>query len=373
MSKLGKYRYGWRVLIVVLVVLVFVGSWAVSQIRSTRDRAEVAKMTEKMRTVCVGRFLVDVPAQADVRFSNTLVDGFQVDTLQENGDTFRARVAAREAVILAGGANAIPSGPVEMVEARSLHIMNMIGRTFVYRRRRNGMSHDDRQADDVSVEVHSHTGGITFTVSADYMNLAGAKAAEALLTRLRLRGKDEVPTNPGFCIERAVFAERSAAPTTGAIAMHLSLPGHSDLAVVLDSMPGGHGEYSLIEHISGRDVATKGDEMIRVTKLRKHMRSIHGMYGEEVLERVRELNFATTYGFVWASEGPHDDPMRPPVSLELQAGIGQGTNSRPVDASLHKDAMLALWDSIVSSIRLRKNDPSPEPSTRPVPLAQAAR
>lgn len=39
------------------------GNWAVGRARSTRERSEVAKLTGKMKPVCVGRFLVDVPTQ----------------------------------------------------------------------------------------------------------------------------------------------------------------------------------------------------------------------------------------------------------------------------------------------------------------------
>jgi hypothetical protein len=33
--------------------------------------------------------------------------------------------------------------------------------------------------------------------------------------------------------------------------------------------------------------------------------------------------------------------------------------SKPVDTTLHEDALLALWDSIASSIRLRGSDQGP--------------
>jgi hypothetical protein len=57
---------GWRRLIVLLAALVCAGSWAAGHVRSVQDRSEVAKMTDKKKTVCVGRYLVDVPAAAQV-------------------------------------------------------------------------------------------------------------------------------------------------------------------------------------------------------------------------------------------------------------------------------------------------------------------
>lgn len=344
----------WKVL-VLLVALICVGSWALAQVRSNKDRAEVAKMFERTKTVCAGRYLVDVPYKADTQFTNTFIGGFQVDTLEESVSSFLAGVARREADINTGGRNTVAAYPVEMVEAHNLHVMAMNGRVLVYKKVRDEVSENAVQADDMSVEAHAHTGGVTFTLSAAFTNLAAASAAEALLARLRLRREDEIPDVSGFCIERAVFVDRRPDLDPGTIALLIGLPGHAELAMVMDSSPGGPREYSLIQRVAGRDVTTEYGERLCVTKLRKSMRSINGIYGEEVLERVRELNFATTYGFVWASEDPQD-LERPPISLELQAGTGASPGSSPSDASLHTEAMLALWDSIVSSIRLRNVD-----------------
>src|SRR4051794_37216673 len=77
------------------------GSWAASEIRSMRDRSEVAQATEKTKTVCVGRYLVDVPAQAEVDLAGGMLAGFEIVTVEESESAFRARVAARETGIKA--------------------------------------------------------------------------------------------------------------------------------------------------------------------------------------------------------------------------------------------------------------------------------
>jgi hypothetical protein len=76
-----------------------------------------------------------------------------------------------------------------------------------------------------------------------------------------------------------------------------------------------------------------------------------------VLVRAREFNFTTTYGFSWDAPGSKGDLLQPYLSLELQTGLGQRLGGKPVETSLHEDALLALWDSIASSIRLRKTVP----------------
>jgi hypothetical protein len=104
-----------------------------------------------------------------------------------------------------------------------------------------------------------------------------------------------------------------------------------------------------------------------MTKMREGKRNINGVDGEEVLLRAREYNFTTTYGFNWEAPGKTDDAMFPFLSLELRTGISDRPGGKPVESSLHEDALLELWNSIASSIRLRKDDPPSHPGPRPDP------
>lgn len=322
-------------------------------------------MTEKMRTVCVGRYLVDVPVQAEVSMSHERIDGFAIDTVEESEAEFRARVAAREAEIDALGAEAGAQGPGGIVEARDLRIPGMVGRTLVHGRTRSHGFEEGRRVDTqwVSVESHAHIQGLSISLSAKYVDEGDARAAEALLAQLRLRGQDEIPSVPGFCIAHAVFAEPLPPHTTEHIAMHVALPDHPDLALVLVSMPGGGSDPGLIARTRVTDASASADTLLRISKLREGRRSINGIDGEEVLVRAREFNFTTTYGFNWETPGQNNDPLQPYLSLELQTGISERPGGKPVEASLHEDALLALWDSIASSIRPRRNGPQPSSAT----------
>jgi hypothetical protein len=316
-------------------------------------------MTEKMRTVCVGRYLVDVPVQAEVSMSHERIDGFAIETVEESEAQFLARVAAREAEIDALGSEAGPQGPGGIVEARDLRIPGMVGRTLVYGRTRSHGFEQGRRVDAewVSVESHAHTNGLSISLSAEYVDDTDAKAAEALLAQLRLRGEDEIPSVQGFCISRGVFAEPLPSHKTEHVAMHVGLPGHPDLALSLISMPGGGSDPSLLARAAATDASVSADALLRISKLRERKRNVNGIDGEEVLIRAREFNFTTTYGFSWETPGMEDDPLQPYLSLELQTGVSERAGGKPVDTSLHEDALLTLWDTIAASIRLRKNDP----------------
>lgn len=325
-------------------------------------------MTENMKTVCVGRFLVDVPAEAEVSLSREMIDGFEIASSEEGETAFRERIARREAALAARGADHGDDGEGGLVETRDLHIPGVTGKVFVHGRSRGYYFDAARRVDieSASVEAHAWLAGLSFTLSAKSTdgNLAGR--AEALLARLQVRGADEIPSGPGFCAWRAVFAEPLPAHASEHVAMFVSMPGHPELALVLSSMPGGARDDGLLARVAKTDADAGPDEMLRVTKLRTGKRSINGIAGEEALERVRELNFATTYGFLWEAAGVEGDVHRPFLTLELQSGQNPAPGGKPLDASLHSDAMLALWDGVSSTIRLRRPEPpaaaeAPEP------------
>jgi hypothetical protein len=97
-----------------------------------------------MKTICVGRFLVDVPAQAEVSLSREMTDGFDIETIEEDDTTFRERVAARETGIGALDAPSFAKGGGEMVEARDLRLPGLVGRLLVYGRTRSPLATEER-------------------------------------------------------------------------------------------------------------------------------------------------------------------------------------------------------------------------------------
>lgn len=352
---------GWRELVVLLAALACAASWAAGHVRSMRDRSEVAKMTENLKTVCVGRYLVDVPAQAEISLSGGMLGGFEVSTREESETAFRERIAARETELRANGANADAARSSGLIESRELRVPNMLVRAFVFGRTRSHGFEGDRRvtSEYASVETHAHMSGLSFVLSMQYADDSDVKLSEALLARVKIRGKDEIPAVPGFCVSGAVFAEPLPTHNSEHLAMHLGLPGHPDLALALFSIAGAKAGAGILSRTAEVDAGASADDMLRVTKIRAGKRNINGLEGEEVLERVREYNFATTYGFNWETRGLAEDPLKPYLSLELQTGIGERPGAKPVDTSLHEDALLSLWDTIASSIRLRKDGPPP--------------
>jgi hypothetical protein len=351
-----------------LVALVCVCAWAAGTHRRLQDTVEVAVMTKEMKTVCVGRYLVDVPTQADVSLSGVMLGGFEVDTREESEAEFQKRIAARVSQLSAGSGKAGPNSPGGVIQTRVLRIPNMTGRTFVFGRTRSHRFEGGRDltSEYVSVETHAHVGGLSVLLSMQYADEADVRSSEALLSRLQIMGKGEIPLAPGFCVGRADFTEPLSIRGNEQLVLHLGLRGHPDVAMALFSIADAKPGPGILARTTGVDSEARADELLRVTKLRTGKRSINGIDGEEVLERVREFNFTSTYGFNWETRGIEKNPLRPYLSFELQTGISERPGGKPVDSSLHEDALLVLWDSIASSIRLHKpvtNPPSPHPNS----------
>jgi hypothetical protein len=89
---------------------------------------------------------------------------------------------------------------------------------------------------------------------------------------------------------------------------------------------------------------------MRVSNLRAAPRTIGGLRGDELVQRVIENNLSIVYGFNWEMSGTEDSVYIPDLTLKMVTGRGDG---EPVRSSLSEPAALALWDLISSSIRVR--------------------
>lgn len=334
-------------------------------------------MMAKRKTICVGRYLVDVPEHAAVTLGGALLNGFEIQTIEEGDAEFRARVATREAEIASHDPSDGYSG---MVRASDLRIERMVGRVFTYGRHRDYWIEKEKRVDTewVSIEAYAYLNGHSFILSQKIAQESEVADIEALLLRLRLRGVHEVPSAAGFCIQGAFFADPLPDGRNEQVMMSMALPTHPDLTMGLASLSGIRPGPGLLERVAKMDQSKDPATMLLFTKLRSGKRNINGIIGDEVLTRVRELNFTTGYGLNWETRGVATDLLQPFLSLEMQTGVNERAGGKPVETSLHEDALLALWDDIASSIRLRQPDsppggPAPAPPAPEVKLGTVAR
>jgi hypothetical protein len=340
-----------RVLAVVLAALT--GTWAVG---AGWDRYEVAKMTEKMKTVCVGRMLIDLPQEAQVQLLGVSVDGFEIEAFAESPEEFRKRVAAREEEIQAKPDRLGGNKNMESIKEMKTD-SGLVGKIFVHGREvtegqsSNGFTFEHYRDESIALEAHVHGDGISIDVSTKEYGPDFIENLPRLVSQLVPNPHNHIPAEPGFCFDRAYVRDPLTAKQGERIVLAAGLPSHPDIDIRFDTMAGTKpSSQGLLERNEAAHARTPAILNMRFTKLRAAPRTIGGLAGEELAERVIEENFSIIYGFEWDVNGTEDNVFVPDVALIMSTGK---SNAGPVPSSLSQPAALALWDKISSSIRIR--------------------
>ncbi|GAB3433449.1 T6SS immunity protein Tli4 family protein [Massilia solisilvae] len=362
-----KRRSGFLLPLQVLLGVAFFLMADVLAMQGIHDRYRVAKMTEKMKTFCLGRFLIDLPANATVSYGPAFIDGFHLWTRLEDDGEFTRRVAARETEI-AGQMNKLGKKNLELVKTYRSGAFN--GKMFVFGRWRADWTENakERHVEAVAVEGFLHGDGVSFHFSTENYDPALAGAMLKLFEKIAVRGDDELPARPGFCVGHAIVQDPHHDPTERAT-LFAGLPGHPDLAIVFDSTAGVKPSRPLLARNAAANESLPLLMRLPVRTLREGGRVINGLRGEELVEKATELNFATTFSFEWEMFGKEDDVHAPLLNLELQTGLNPHAGGKPVQSSLTESALVQLWDKISASVRLRPTTPIPVAPT-PAPGAQ---
>ena len=343
---------------VVLVVVSAFGAvlWTVDAVWSMQEPKEVASMSKRMKTVCVGRFLIDVPAEAIVTIGQIAVDHFRITNHgAETNEQFDARLALREAEI---DAKTNQAGTRNMERVDEVHHDGLDGKIFVFGASSTHVYHGEEKVVYHGVEVngYAHVDGLTFSFISNDYNPDKVGHLATLLKQLRPMKPGEIPRRPGFCLDGAFLNDPLTAEQNESIVMFAGLPGHEDMGMALATMAGTTPGPGLIERHAANRAGPYAFLNAFLSTLLEGRRTINGMEGDEFAFRARERNFSTGYAFNWETQGTKDDVLHPLVSLELQTGISPHAGGEPVQSTLSEQSLGDLWQRMSSSLRLRPID-----------------
>ncbi|WP_312486643.1 T6SS immunity protein Tli4 family protein [Massilia timonae] len=346
-----RWTRAWAVVLAALT-----GTWAVGAVL---DRYEVAKMTEKMQTVCVGRMLIDLPAEAQYSFFGEKISGFSIGASEESAEAFTARLAQREAAIRTkpdrlGGDNNLEIARDVKTDSGLVGKIFMHERTVTEGTQLNGMKREPYRIEDVTLEAHVHGDGVGIDVIAKEASPQRIETLFKLVSQLVANPANSIPTESGFCLDRAYVRDPLTAKNRERIVMTAGLPSRPDIEIKFDTTAGTKPGKGLLERAAASHARAPLIVSARFTKLRAAPRTIGGLTGDELVEQVLEENFSIIYGFRWEVDGSEDNVFVPDVRLMMKTGSG---DDGPVPSSLSQPAALALWDRIISSIRIRPTQP----------------
>ena len=336
-----------------LLISVLIGIVLLAVFLWRRDMAEERKMSERissmpMKSVCVGRFVMDVPRHAVVTYRAASIAGWDISVIQETAEEFIRRAKGKEN-LLALQKN--ERGGVSIENVRELGKNGVIGKIFSFNRkwielRRSGK---DVVSERVQIDAILRLAGVSYDFTSELRRMEDVDLLASLLNRLRVVSDGDIPQEPGFCFDRSFIADPLTAEQHEYTSLFLGVKEHPDLAVSLSTAAGIRNDRTLLQRDADNDV--QREYRSNFHRLRAGARSLNGIPGEEVLQRVHELNGAKLHGFMWESLADKNNVYLPSLSLELDTGLGQP--GHPVNSSLSDTEALTLWDKISSSLRLR--------------------
>ena len=365
---------GLAMLLAGIAVAALTGAWGIGEVKqraaAQRDNDKVARMTQKMKTVCIGRFLIDLPEETHFELRRPRIDGLDISSADERDADFQVRLAQREAQLRAtpdrlGGDRNLESVREVKTDNGVVGKIFVHGRTLMEGTRNRGLELERYRYEGVAIEAMVHGQGMSFDLTANDYDPDKIEDLPRLVAKLVPNPHNRIPAEPGFCVDRAWFRDPLTAGQGEEIMMSAQLPSHPDIEFLILLAAGNKpNKQSLLERSAAVDAKLSTFDKTHVSNLRASPRTIGGIRGDELVTRFSEKNDAVVYTFWWEVNGTADNVLIPHLSFTMETGKG---GNGPVPSSLSQDAALALWDKISSSIRLRPSEPPRPVAVLPPP------
>ena len=179
-----------------------------------------------------------------------------------------------------------------------------------------------------------------------------------LLPNLRARKPNEIPSEPGFCIEKGFIADDGKTPQHEYAELNFRFKQWPDVTVSVYSRTNGDKlEDSLLTRIKKPLPLEFAEAAKGIKTFRQGKRVIGPHQGEEVLDALPTGHGYPVHHFVWDVAGEPRSIFTPHIHIELGTGSGRSINQRYMQPSLTDKQAIELYDRIVNSIRLRPTTP----------------
>ncbi|MEW6760640.1 MAG: T6SS immunity protein Tli4 family protein [Pseudomonadota bacterium] len=366
-----------RLLIMVGVIFAsFAGTLVVGAARDGHEvkhsgRHEVARLTEKMKAVCVGRFLIDIPVDVQVELGRASIDGINVAAFDESSEEFERRLLDRMAQITntpdrLGGNKNLESTRVVNTASGLVGKIFVHGRTVSEGTRAKGLELERYRYEGIAVEAQVHGNGTSIELISENRDLKWTDDISNLANKLVANPENRIPAESGFCIDRAYVRDPLRADQGEAIMMAATSLEHPDVKFALFLSAGLEpNRQGLLERSRAADALLTSEQAMRMKTLRATSREINGLNGEELVQSFFEENGATVHSFWWELIGSENSVFTPHILFKMDTGYGE---HGPLHSSLSAGEAAALWDKVLSSFRPRAGTRSisvPRPTNGP--------
>lgn len=290
------------------------------------------------KTHCLGRYLIDLPADASLRSRYKFADGTIASFPGVTQQEFERRMAAREAELEGsrhGHGGGMLVDRVEFAPGRRMYVSWASPNSRGLYRYQDVAYFRGEQV----LYVFEGDGDATPQARAD----AQAFGQELLTRTLRYRANEEIPDEAGFCFDRGFIADREL--NQEEFTAGIGLKRYPGVSIKLMSYVTGKPDMDLLKRASNVPPGFEG-AVARMKTLRRGERNIGPLKGQELLVRGDDGG-RRSYHFLWETQGRANSLAFPFMSLELS------TSGETAASPASDEEMLEIWDSILATLRPR--------------------
>jgi len=340
--------------------------------------ARLQPLFQETKTVCFGRFMVDVPASAIAAWGRSIVP---LATFVAPNGVDDVYAEAAQFISKLKNENTIDKHPflISVITIAKPEGKIVVGHTSY--------------SDSVNLAINGYFKLPTAGVIVKALPMKERKddvieKIKKIASRVRQRDESEVPSEPGNCIESGFLPDESGLPPENPgelleIGFRLKEFPDTHLSIAIRPAQRKFNESNTLEWQLSRlekDLKAEDSDHIRLkTKyFRRGKRTIQN-WGEgfEALARSPEqTEIHSIHDFGMDFQGIGNDPLKPFIHVQMQTGISDN-EAGAVKPLLTDAEAIAVWDKITNTIRVRptgvtavksaSTDPMP-----PYPLGELA-
>ena len=363
--------------LLVLVVCVYKFSRE-SEMEFDGGERRVQQIFSKTRSICFGRFVMNVPLNVEVVYGDARVHS-RIERIPGWGEKMEEWLSRRLKNIeqekdyayedLTEGGDALYGKIVNGVLPEQKIVFGVDKASgSAYRVESVIRLGNDLFVQETVANVARYAGKYGNAVSE------AVKRLNEVAMNLRIRAEDEIPGEVGVCIDGAFISKP------------LGVSGENfRLGVRFKDFPDVH--FSIDTRVSNVDIEreTIGDVLRRqqdaesdaccsghgawyagIKFLRRGERGFNGGKGYELLARKpAQGDGAENHQFIFEGGGEANNELRPAFDMQMDTGADEQHTAR-VRPSLTDEEAVALWDALISSIRVRPTS-GPKTSQSPLP------
>lgn len=308
--------------------------------------SSVRTLFAKTKPVCFGRFVIDVPEDTQILWGRAAFGG-DIEVLVDQSQNVRRLISDKERQVMASG----ESDP-EIIESRKGDFGDSYRLAFW----------EDKFAKQVGLEsiwtyIVSQSHVFTYIdATGDGETRQDVLYASAQISRnLRARAPEEIPADPGVCIDHGFIADNSG-KYQEIFQVGFRFPSMPDLSFSISSNKDAQRDEGLLARAKEVEKRVRGTEyeagLKHLKKLRQGKREIGRWQIEELLYAYDDKAEGRHHEFKLESQGVRFDKNQPFWIAELHTGV-VGNRAGGKASGLTDEEAIVVWNTLLNSLRLR--------------------